>query len=451
MKKITYDFITSNSISVEKYISENHLEPYFQTKTRCVVSTCIDYLNGLVLLPIRKNMRKMAVYCCKCSNNQSLSHFLSSSPWRSADLLKSVRTKAIKTIGKNGVLILDESSVKKSGNSSVGVSRQYCGNLGKKDNCQVGVFLAYFKKKKRILIDERLYLPEKWIQDQERCLKAKVPLQDLKFRTKYELGLEMIDNAIEEGIPFSYVTMDGFYGENPELLTELENRGLTFVADIAVNTLVYIEEPLVLIPEKKGTRGRKPVIPRVLNTLPMRVDSLSSSIKKWKLIKIRKTERGYKKVYFKAIKVWRRQNNLPCEKPLWLLISKDVESNETKYSLCNASEDTPLDELAKMQSSRYWIERAFQDAKGNCGMAEYMVRNWNAWHHHMALVMLAMLILLSYQKKFNKMYKISIPGIIWILKYHNPLKRIHAWEIARILNQDNDLRRKARISRLKGS
>jgi len=147
VKQITEDFIKSNNISVEKYLSEKHLEFYFQTKTRCVVSTCIDYLNGLMLLPYRKNMRKMAIYCCKCSNNQSLSHFLSNSPWRSADLLKSVRTKAIQTIGRNGVLILDESSIKKSGNSSVGVSHQYCGNLGKKDNCQVGVFLAYFKKK----------------------------------------------------------------------------------------------------------------------------------------------------------------------------------------------------------------------------------------------------------------------------------------------------------------
>ena len=188
-----------------------------------------------------------------------------------------------------------------------------------------------------------------------------------------------------------------------------------------------------------------------MNTLSTRVDSLSSSIEGWKLIKVRKTERGYKKVYFKAIKVWRRQNNLPCEKPLWLLISKDSESNEIKYSLCNASEDTPLDELAKMQSSRYWIERAFQDAKGNCGMADYMVRNWNAWHHHMALVMLTMLILLSYQIKLNRMYKISLCGVILILKYHNPLRRIDAWEIARILNQDNELRMRARKSRLKVS
>lgn len=451
MKQITGDFIKSNNVSIEKYVYEKHLESYFQTKTRSAVSTCIDYLNGLLLLPYRKNMRKMAIYCCKCSNNQSLSHFISNSPWPSADLLKSVRTKAIQTIGKNGVLILDESGIKKSGNGSVGVSHQYCGNLGKKDNCQVGVFLAYFKKNKRMLIDERLYLPQKWIDDKARCLKAKVPLEEIKFRTKYELGLEMIDNAIEEGIPFSYVTMDGFYGENPELLTELESRGLIFVADIAVDTLVYIEKPLVGVPEKKGSRGRQPTIPIVLNICSTRVDSLSSSVEGWRLIKVRQTERGYKKVYFKAIKVWRRQNKLPCEKPLWLLISKDLESSEIKYSLCNASEDTSLEKLAKMQSSRYWIERAFQDAKGNCGMAEYMVRNWNAWHHHMALVMLSMLILLSYQIKFNKIYKISIPGIIWILKYHNPLKRIDAWEIARILNQDNELRMRARVSRLKGS
>ena len=302
-----------------------------------------------------------------------------------------------------------------------------------------------------MLIDERLYLPQKWIDDKARCLKAKVPLEEIKFRTKYELGLEMIDNAIEEGIPFSYVTMDGFYGENPELLTELESRGLIFVADIAVDTLVYIEKPLVGIPEKKGSRGRQPTIPIVLNICSTRVDSLSSSVEGWRLIKVIKTERGYKKVYFKAIKVWRRQNKLPCEKPLWLLISKDLESSEIKYSLCNASEDTSFEKLAKMQSSRYWIERAFQDAKGYCGMAEYMVRNWNAWHHHMALVMLSMLILLSYQIKFNKIYKISIPGVIWILKYHNPLKRIDAWEIARILNQDNELRMRARVSRLKGS
>ncbi|AKB74048.1 Mobile element protein [Methanosarcina lacustris Z-7289] len=90
MKQITGDFIKSNNVSVEKYVSEKHLESCFQTKTRSVVSTCIDYLNGLLLLPYRKNMRKMAIYCCKCSNNQSLSHFISNSPWPSADLLKSV-------------------------------------------------------------------------------------------------------------------------------------------------------------------------------------------------------------------------------------------------------------------------------------------------------------------------------------------------------------------------
>lgn len=166
------------------------------------------------------------------------------------------------------------------------------------------------------MIDFRLYLPENWVEDKERCLKAKIPPELIKFQTKHELGLKMIDNAINEEIPFSYVTMDGFYGENPALLTELENRNITFVADIACNTQVYLEEPVIGLPEKKGSRGRLPTIPKVLNTSSVKVSSLSSLKDGWELIKVRKTERGYKNVYFKAIKIWRRQNELPCEKPL---------------------------------------------------------------------------------------------------------------------------------------
>ena len=108
----------------------------------------------------------------------------------------------------------------------------------------------------------------------------------IKFQTKHDLGLEMIDNAIKEKIPFSYVAMDGFYGENPKLLTKLENRGVTFVADIASNTQVYLVEPVVGIPEKKGSRGKLPTISKVLNTSPVKVSSLSSSGDGWKLIKV---------------------------------------------------------------------------------------------------------------------------------------------------------------------
>ena len=394
----------------------------------------------------------MAIYSSKRSNNQALSHFLSNSPWLYKNLSRSIRTKAIEIIGTNGAIILDESGIKKSGDSSVGVSRQYCGNLGKVDNCQVGVFLAYSKGNKRTLIDFRLYLPENWVEDKERCLKAKIPPEMIKFQTKHDLGLEMIDNAIKEEIPFSYVAMDGFYGGNPALLTELENRDIAFVADIASNTQVYLEKPVVGIPEKKGSRGRLPSKLKALNTSPIKVSSLSSLGDGWKLIKIRKTERGNKKVFFKALKVWRRHNELPCEKSLWLLISKDENTGEIKHSLCNAAEDTSLEKLAKMQSSRYWVERAFQDAKENCGMDEYMVRSWNAWHRHMTMVMLAMLILISYQKKFKKLKtRVSIPAVIEIIKFHNPLKLMNAMQLARKLNQDNEMRMSARTSRLKGS
>jgi len=397
-------------------------------------------------------MRKMAIYSSKRCDNQALSHFLSNSPWLHKNLSRSVRTKAIEIIGPNGVIILDESGVKKSGDSSVGVSRQYCGNLGKVDNCQVGVFLAYSKGNKRTLIDFRLYLPEDWVDDKERCLKAKIPPEMINFKTKYDLGLEMIDNAIKEGIPFTYIAMDGFYGENPALLNELENRGVTFVADIASNTQVYLTEPVVGVPEKKGSRGRSPSKLEVLNTSPVKVDSLSSSGDGWRLIKIRKTERGNKEVYFKALQVWRRYNQLPYEKPLWLLISKDAGTGEIKHSFCNAAEDTSLEKLAEMQSSRYWVERTFQDAKENCGMDEYMVRSWNAWHRHMAMVMLAMLILISHLMKFKKLkVHVSIPAVAEIIKFHNPLKVMNATQLARKISQDNEMRMRARTSRLKRS
>ena len=394
----------------------------------------------------------MAIYSSKRCDNQALSHFLSNSPWLYKNLSRSVRAKAIEIIGTNGVIILDESGIKKSGDSSVGVSRQYCGNLGKVENCQVGVFLAYFKDNKRTLIDFRLYLPENWVEDKERCLKAKIPPEMIKFQTKYDLGLEMIDNAIKEEIPFSYVAMDGFYGENPTLLNELENRGVTFVADIASDTQVYLEEPVVGIPEKKGSRGRPPSKLKVLSTSPVKVNSISSLGDGWKLIKVRKTERGNKEVYFKALQVWRRYNELPYEKPLWLLISKDSKTGEIKHSLCNAAENTSIEKLAEMQSSRYWVERAFQDAKENCGMDEYMVRSWNAWHRHMIMVMLAMLILISYQIKCKKLKAhVSIPAVVEIIKFHNPLKVMNATQLARKLNQDNEMRMRARTSRLKAS
>jgi SRSO17 transposase len=178
----------------------------------------------------------MAIHISKRSNNQNLSYFLSNSKLIYENIFRVVRTKAVEATGTNGVIILDESGIKKSRDSSVGVSRQYCGNSEKVDNCQVGVFLAYIKGNQRTLIDFQLFLPENWVEDKERCLKAKMPLEMTRFRTKHELGLEIIDNVINEGIPFSYVAMDGFYQENPALLTELENKRITFVADIPSNT-----------------------------------------------------------------------------------------------------------------------------------------------------------------------------------------------------------------------
>ena len=156
-------------------------------------------------------------------NNQSIQHFISNSLWDEQGLIYQIQDDVVNLIGdkENGSLQLDESGFPKQGENSAGVNRQYCGRLGKIDNCQVGVFLGYVNDSKRILFDKRLYIPKDWMDDTERKKKCGIP-DDLTFKTKAELGLEMILDAKRRKIPFGWVGMDSFYGEQPWLLNKLD-------------------------------------------------------------------------------------------------------------------------------------------------------------------------------------------------------------------------------------
>ncbi len=158
---------------------------------------------------------------------------MSKSPWDYRLLIDWIITNGWSLIGKNGTLVIDECGNPKAGNYSVGVSRQYCGNLGKVENCQVGVFMAYVKNGFRLLLDFRLYLPKSWTSDRIRCIEAGIPTESRTFKTKAELAYELICNAMKAKIKFSHVVMDGFYGEHPWLLTCLENLHIHYVADIS--------------------------------------------------------------------------------------------------------------------------------------------------------------------------------------------------------------------------
>lgn len=359
-------------------------------------------------------------------------------------------TNGWRLIGKNGALVIDECGNPKAGNYSVGVKRQYCGNIGKVDNCQVGVFMAYVKNGFRLLLDFQLYLPENWTSDPIRCNAAGIPSESQCFKSKAEITYELICNAVKSKIKFSHVAMDGFYGGHPWLLTCLEEIGLIYVADINSQDRVTLERPEHGIPEKKGRCGRNTTRVKILNTVPVAVEEILKTIDKWRIIRIRESTGGFLEVKFVAIKVWRIDKDVHKPLPVWLLIRKELDDTDIKYSLCNAPYVYTWSKLERMQSERYWVERSFEDAIDLAGMDDYQVRNWNAWHHHMVLVLFTMFWVLKEQTHFIGVTKdMTTQDIIKIIQTLIPLKLKTPLSIAKIIIRNHRNRKNSRRSKMK--
>jgi len=301
-------------------------------------------------------------------------------------------------------LIIDESGIEKQGKMSVGVARQYCGRLGKVENCQVGVYLAYANSEHTSLIDYRLYLPESWISDTQRRKKCGVP-DEVPFQTKAQLALEMIRAFSLSDVPFSWVNMDCHYGEQPWLLKKLDSLGLCYMAEIPSNTRIFLTPPKTEIPHRKGHRGRHPTKEKLKQgeapAIQVRhfADSLDQS--QWTTLTVRKTERGWLIADFAAFRVWHSVDNLP-QQEVWLVMRRPIGGGNVRFAFSNAEPDTSLQRLAMMKCRRYWVERALEDAKGEAGLDQYQVRGWAGWHHHMTMTLLAMLFLLQLTLNFRE-------------------------------------------------
>jgi SRSO17 transposase len=348
--------------------------------------------------PNKKNMERMEERVPD-ADEQQLQHMLSDSPWGHQAVMDQVALEADGLLGgnRNSCLLIDESGFKKSGKFSVGVGRQWCGRLGKVENCQVGVFAALGRDRRVTLVNERLYLPEKWSGDRQRCEQAGIPEEFRGFKTKVALALEMIEHQRRIGVRFSWVGADGFYGNDPAFLRGVAAMDETFVVDVHCDQRIFLEDPKPTLKKKKGKRGRKPTKLEA-NAPSIRVDQWLSEQpdEVWKRVKVRDSSRGELQVDVVHRRVWLWDNE-ETEAHCWHLIVRR-ESNapkEVKYTLCNAPAQTPIERLAEMQAQRYWVERALQDGKSECGMADYQVRKWRAWHHHMALVFMAMLFMLE--------------------------------------------------------
>nr|AAU82832.1 transposase, ISRSO17 family [uncultured archaeon GZfos1D1] len=268
---------------------------YFRSKTRSAAAQSFKYIQGKFVKQERGNMTEYAKVVPDC-NNQSLQNAISESPWDERPVIDQIQRDVTELIGDpvNGSIHVDESGFVKKGTESVGVKRQYCGRLGKVENCQVGVFLGYANGTYRTLIDEAIYLPNDWAVDWERREKCGVP-GDVVFKTKAELALKMILHARDNGVPFGWIGMDSFYGEQPWLRNEIASEGMIYIADIPVNTRVWLNKPETGIPERKGDRGRIPTKEKVLEGEPdpIEVKKLKDQLEasEWSHVFVRDTER----------------------------------------------------------------------------------------------------------------------------------------------------------------
>ena len=422
---------------------------HFQSYRHNVTDKARQYASGLMQAGSRKNMDRMAEVVPE-SKSRNLQQFLTHSKWSAHDVINQVACDANEFLGdeQQAGLFIDESGFAKQGPMSVGVARQWLGRFGKVDNGQVAVFGVLGKTRFAVPVDVRLYLPKTWTEDPQRCDKAGIPESQRVFRTKDQLGLEIVRHARQNGLRFGWVGADAGYGKGPGFCMALDQMGERFVVDVHSDFRVYLDDPAPYIPEKRNKRGRP--------FTRYRTDAKSYEVKKLvellqiseqPVLKLRKTSRGPLRV--RAVRVpvyvW---DGVSCDaKRYFVIATRTLGKNpESKISLSNVAETTELKRLAWMQLQRYWIERAFEDGKSECGMADYQVRKWSAWHHHMALVMMAMLFMLSERVRHKDIYPLlSCADIEELLSHFLPRRDVSEAEVIRQLED----RHRRRLSAIK--
>jgi len=356
-----------------------------------------SYCTGLLLPGARKSVEPMAARIAPDevgAKHQSLHHFVAKAPWDEVELLAAVRTFVLPKIEKLAPIrgwIIDDTGIPKKGKHSVAVARQYCGELGKQDNCQVAVTLSVASDQASLPIALRLYLPETWANDKARCEKAGVP-KDVTFQTKPQIALDQIRQAIDDGVPQGIVLADAGYGNDTAFRSGLADLKLDYVVGIQGSTTVWAPGTEPLPAKTWSGNGRKTkLLRRDETTKPIKVSALASSLprKAWKQVRWREGTKGDLVSRFAALRVrpshrdyWRAEP-WPHE---WLLIEWPEDKNEPlKYWLSTMPAETTLATLVDTAKLRWRIERDFQDLKQEIGLDHYEGRGWRGFHHHAAL------------------------------------------------------------------
>jgi len=395
---------------------------YFNVARRNVSDKARSYLAGLVTKAPRKNMERMEEYV-EDYDYQAQQQFLSDSPWSHEELDQRIAQEVDQLLGgRDSTLVIDESGFAKKGVKSAGVARQWNGRAGKVDNCQVGVFAGLSNGKHVGLVAKRLYLPKEWTGDRQRCQSAKIPQKQCEYRSKTQLAWEMIQKGVADGLHFGWIALDALYGSCPWLLFQIDDIRKRFVADVRGNQHVYAEDPEPYLPRRKGPTGRK-FKKRRTRVKSVRVDQLFESLPehRWSKVDIREGTQGTVSVWAARQRVWLWDGEEAQARCWWAVCTIDCESGDRKWFLSNAAESVTLTLMVRKHADRYWIERAFQDAKTSLGMADYQARGWLAWQHHMSMVMLAMLFMIRERiLHFREIELLSFPDLVELLTVYLP-------------------------------
>jgi SRSO17 transposase len=359
-----------------------------------------DYCTGLMLPGERKSVEPMAARTAPArtsAQHQSLLHFIGVAAWSDEKVLAKVREKVLPEIERHGPIeawIIDDTGFPKKGTHSVGVARQYCGQVGKQDNCQVAVSLSIANHHASLPVAYRLYLPKDWADDGERRRKAGVP-EEISFKTKPEIALEQLRSACEAGLPRGTVLMDPAYGNDARLRTGVTALGLPYVAGIQSNTLVW---PSGTEPK----RGGKPATQKGRRDEPdlasVKEVALGLPKKAWRKIKWREGSADWLSSRFARtrVRVGHRHRQPEDRSQEWLLIEwPEGEEEPTKYWLSTLPEEISFRRLVDRAKLRWRIERDYQELKQEVGLGHYEGRGWRGFHHHATMCIVAYGFLIS--------------------------------------------------------
>lgn len=417
----------------------------FKTDTRDASAAASHYFHGLFQAE-KCNMERMEE-AVPDADEQQLQHFLSVSPWKEDSVCAQVTHEANALLGghPDSSLVIDESCMTKKGRHSAGVARQYNGRLGKIDNCQVGVFSALSHGANVCMIGARLYLPKEWTRNSKRCHGAGIPKAQIKHRTKQQLALELIAEARNNGAAFSWVLADGGYGHDLQFCQRMEDElHETFIVGVHKSQRIYLSDPEPAIPEGNPTRGRRPSrLQSKVKFTTVQKWAKAQRCSAWNLITLRDSTKGQLRVEAMWRMVWVWDGHSAKGRHWWLLVQRDPNTHgDYKYSLSNADPKASGQELCQERAQRFWVERVFEDAKGQAGMDEYQSRGWRSWHHHMALVSMAMLYLVE-ERRFQQPQHdlLSCADVMELLRYALPKRKVSEAEILLQLKKRHDKRR----------